>query len=151
MTISLFDGIFGTERASHVAIEFENHAIAYGDLQALTIRTAESLHALNIGKGDRVAILVADSPEFVASFIAIISLGAVAVPINLALRRDEQLFILRDCGARAAVAEFPSAQLLLGDSEAVPDLKDLKDLFVIARNAETVPAQIGGVSARLFN
>jgi benzoate-CoA ligase family protein len=144
MTTSLFDGIFVAERMSLVAIEFENHAIGYGDLRALTIRTAESLHALNIGKGDRVAILLADSPEFIASFVAIISLGAVAVPINPALRREEQLFILKDCGARVAIVESKTAQPLF-ETEFGPELEALKKLLMVRRKDDTVvnlrPAQ----------
>ena len=71
----------------------------------MTIRVAEVLNAEGITNGDRVALLLADSPEFIAAFVAVIALGAIAVPINLALRPEEQLFILQDCGARAAIVE----------------------------------------------
>src|SRR5205823_5561871 len=63
-------------------------------------------------------------PEFIASFVAIISLGAIAVPINLALRREEQLFILKDCGARAAIIEASTMPDLIGEADAPPELRD---------------------------
>lgn len=52
-----------------------------------------------------MAILLYDSPEFIASFVAIISLGAIAVPINMALSLGEQLSILEDCGATTVIKE----------------------------------------------
>src|SRR5213083_2976000 len=105
MVRTLFDRLFPFERASRGAILYEHREITYAELRDETMRVAEVLHGLDIQVGDRVAILLADSPEFIASFVAIISLGAIAVPINLALRREEQLFVLKDCGARAAIVE----------------------------------------------
>src|SRR5215813_1704021 len=100
MAGTLFSQIFLPERDASIAVRFEDREINYAELRSLTISTAEKLNALGVQSGDRVAILLNDSPEFVASFVAIISLGAVAVPINMALRRSEQSTILKDCGAR---------------------------------------------------
>lgn len=147
----IFDQIFRPERLSDIAVLYENRSIPYRDLRELTLQTAEALQALNIETGDRIAVLLGDSPEFVASFVAIISLNAVAVPINLALRRDEQLFILKDCGARAAVVEAAFSQSLFGDPESGHDLSGLRDLFVVAREGEIVPAQLGGINTRLVD
>ena len=103
--MSLFERLFPAGRSSSEAVRFEGRKITYAELRAETLRVADVLNALGVGKGDRVAILLADSPEFIASFVAIISIGAIAVPINLALGREDRLFILKDCGASAAVAE----------------------------------------------
>jgi benzoate-CoA ligase family protein len=46
-----------------------------------------------------------DSPVFVEAFIATCSLGAIAVPINMALRLEEQCSILQNCSARVALVE----------------------------------------------
>ena len=58
-------------------------------------------------------------------FVAIISLGAIAVPINMALRKEEQLVILKDCGATMAIAEGQVAGELFRDAGNVPDLAHL--------------------------
>ena len=120
---NLFAGLFAAGRDQRVAIFFERQEITYAELRDLTISIAEALNAEGITPGDRVALLLADSPEFIASFVAIISLGAIAVPINLALRPEEQLFILEDCGARAAIVEAQSAAILLKNSTAAGELK----------------------------
>src|SRR2546421_11010341 len=126
---TLFGRLFPSDRASRVAILYEHREITYSELCAETMRVAEVLNELEIKNGDRMAILLADSPEFIASFVAIISLGAIAVPINLALRREEQLFILKDCGACAAIVEAKAADLFQSSGGDT----DVKHLFVVSR------------------
>ncbi len=124
---NLFDYLFATGRDSDVAILFEQRAITYRDLREQTVRVAEILKVEGIEAGDRVAILLADSPEFIASFVAIVSLGAIAVPINLAVRTQEQQFILRDCGARVAIVEGAVARTLLDQVAS----RDLQTMFTV--------------------
>ncbi len=143
---TLFDQLFTPERAAQVAVLYERRAITYDELRHETVRAAEVLHALKIAAGDRVAILLNDSPQFISSFVAIVSLGAIAVPINLALRREDQLFILKDCGARAAVIEARAAENLF---HAAVNETEVKDLLVVPRDAESVPS-IAGVKAQAF-
>jgi benzoate-CoA ligase family protein len=122
---SLFDRLYQPERAARVAVLYQHTEITYDDLRVETMRVAEALNALNIAAGDRVGILLTDSPEFIAAFVAIISLGAIAVPINLALRREDQLFILKDCGACAAIIEASAAETLFQAPDVPADLKHL--------------------------
>src|SRR6266404_8579239 len=145
---SLFDRIYSPQRAARVAVLYEQRRITYGELRATTVQTAEALHALGIREGDRVGILLNDSPEFIASFVAVISLGAIAVPINLALRREEQLFILQDCGARAGIVEAKVADSLFSPAEA---RNDFNNLLVVCRNEESVARSIAGISAQAFD
>src|SRR5439155_25875491 len=137
---SLFDRIFRSELDALVAVLYEQREITYEELRAATVRTAEALHALDIGETDRVAVLLNDSPEFIASFVAIISLGAIAVPINMALRRDDQLFILKDCGARAAIIEAPAVAILFdeNDKNLNRNSGQLETLLVVCRDPENV-------------
>src|SRR5229473_1725103 len=128
---SLFDRLYPPQCAARVAVLYEHRQITYEELRATTVQTAEALDALGIGDGDRVGILLNDSPEFIVSFVAVISLGAIAVPINLALRREDQLIILKDCGACAAIVEAHVVDLLFSTPEA---RNDLKDLLVVCRN-----------------
>src|SRR5687768_4958860 len=129
---NLFAEIFKPERDARVAVMFEQRDITYSELRTLTLKTAEKLNALDVRGGDRVAILLNDSPECIASFVAVVSLGAIAVPINMALRKSEQLIILKDCGARVVVVENQAAPSLFGE-EKVTDLK----LLVVRRDGET--------------
>src|SRR5438128_12621042 len=136
---NLFDRLFRSECSARVAVLYEHREITYEELREATVRTAETLHALGIVNGDRVAILLNDSPEFIASFIAIISLGAIAVPINMALRKEEQLFILKDCGARSAIVEAQAAQRMFCGPESTSGLTGLEDLLLVSRDNKPIP------------
>src|SRR5438034_2432534 len=136
---NLFDRLFRSERSARVAVLYEQRDITYDELREATVGTAETLHALGIVRGDRVAILLNDSPEFIASFVAVISLGAIAVPINMALRKEEHLFILRDCDAHAAIVEAQAAQRLFGVPESTSGLTGLENLLLVSSDNEPVP------------
>src|SRR5215475_2229799 len=135
---SLFDRIFQPERTMRVAVLFEHSEITYEQLRALTIETAEKLNALGIEPGDRVAMLLNDSPEFIASFVSIISLGAIAVPINMALPRSDWLVILKDCGARAGIVEANALSSLFHESTPLPELKEI--LIIPREGYSSVPS-----------
>ena len=151
---SLFDRIYPPERAARVAVVYEQREITYEELRAATVRAAEALHALGISEGDPVALLLNDSPEFIASFVGAISIGAIAVPINMALRKDDQLFILKDCGARTAIVEAPAAEIIFqpaadGSDQPAEALRDLQQLLVVGR-AESVRSSYAGIPTQSF-
>src|SRR5712671_401701 len=142
---TLCDRLFPPERAARVAVLYQHAEITYEELRDSTVRAAEILNALGIGAGDRIAILLNDSPEFIASFVAIISLGAIAVPINLALRREDQLFILKDCGARAAIIEASSIGALISEADAPPELHDI---LVVRREGDSQISSVRGMNVQ---
>lgn len=102
--MNLFEAIFAHDLAAP-AIHFAGRDVSYGELRARTLQMAASIASLGVARGDRVALLVHDSPEFVEAFIATCSLGAIAVPINMALRLEEQCSILHNCSATIALVE----------------------------------------------
>ncbi len=64
-------------------------------------RLAAGLADLGIAAGDRVALLLANSAEFVLTFLAVVRLGAIVVPLNVREGPRELAFVLADCGAKA--------------------------------------------------
>ena len=102
--MNLFEAVFAHDAAAP-AIQCDGREISYGELRSATLRTAHAITSLGIQRGDRIALLLHDSPEFVEAFVATCSLGAIAVPINMALRLDEQCSILHNSGATLALAE----------------------------------------------
>jgi long-chain acyl-CoA synthetase len=76
---------------------------------AETVRfLALGLAALGVGRGDRVAILSENRPEWTAFDQAILNLGAVTVPIYSTLLADQVRFILDDSQARALIVSTPA-------------------------------------------
>ena len=60
---------------------------------------------LGVEKGDRVAMILLNNPEFCISYLAISLVGAISVVINARLETDELAFQLRDSGAKVAIVE----------------------------------------------
>src|SRR3989442_3385263 len=145
---TLFDGVFADGRDAQTAVVYGQRELSYGGLRAETIRAAEAFQALDLQGGERVALLLNDSPEFIAAFIAIQSLGAIAVPINMALTADEQRLILNDCAARATIVEAGMCNTLLTDAR--DRLRHLKDVLIVNRGQDSPVPQIEGVNTRLF-
>jgi long-chain acyl-CoA synthetase len=90
----------------------------YPDMFGRALRATRGLHELGIGAGDRVAILLRNSIEFLEASIATVPLGASAVPINWHWRGDEIAHVLLDSGAKALVVH---ADLWPAIAPSVPD------------------------------
>ena len=69
-----------------------------------------------IGAGDRVAIVLRDSPEFIAAFLGAVKIGAIAVPLSTLVRPLELDLMVRDSGARLVLTEETAS--LLAESGA---------------------------------
>src|SRR5579864_7887531 len=85
---------------------------SYGELLARAEAVAAGLRRRGIGRGDRVACLLGNGPEMVLLHLAMLRLGAVLVPINLAYRQREIGHILTDAAPRLLVAAAPQRQLV---------------------------------------
>src|SRR6185369_13513419 len=126
-----FNAIFRNDPSS-VAIRFNDRTITYNELRAETLTMAQVISSLG-APGDRVALLLHDSPEFVEAFIATCSLGAIAVPINMALRAEEQCSILHNSGASLAFIEAETCRALL--THAPEKLQSLKKAVLVERSS----------------
>jgi benzoate-CoA ligase family protein len=106
---NLFDDFFDPERlktiGSRTAIEFQDRVITYDALRAEILGWRLDLVSRGIEKGDRVGLLLYDSPEFIAIFFAIVSMGAVCVPMNTFLPAEDIAFIMSDSGTRFVISE----------------------------------------------
>src|SRR5205814_4855773 len=78
----------------------------YGELAARVARLARGLreHA-RLGAGDRVAIFMKNSPEYLEALYAAWWAGLAAVPVNAKLHRKELAFIVEDSGARLVIED----------------------------------------------
>ncbi len=74
--------------------------LTHGGLRRQMHETIERLNQLGIGRGDRVAIVLANGPEMATAFLSVAA-AATTAPLNPAYREDELDFYLGDIGARA--------------------------------------------------
>jgi acetyl-CoA synthetase len=88
--------------------------IGYGTLRERSNRLANVLAARGIGRGDRVAILLPQSPAVAVSHIAIYKLGAVALPLAMLFGVEAIAYRLADSGARALITNAQGLAKLAG-------------------------------------
>jgi long-chain acyl-CoA synthetase len=74
--------------------------ISSGELYSHVVTLARALEAWGVGKGDRVAILSENRPEWAFADFAALLIGAVDVPIYPTLTAEQIAYLLKDCGAR---------------------------------------------------
>ena len=139
--MNLFEAVFAHD-LYEPALVCGGQEISYGELRVATLQMAHALTSLGVRRGDRVALLLHDSPEFVEAFIATCSLGAIAVPINMALRVEEQCSILHNCSATIALAEPETCNTL--PTHAPEKLRSLRKMAPVASlpRSETAPEAI---------
>jgi fatty-acyl-CoA synthase len=95
------------------AIIFDDQRLSYLDLARRIEQTASGLKAeFGIGRGDRVAVLSLNRPDYLVLLYACARLGAIMVPLNWRLAVAEQLYILSDCGAKVLVLEEAFAAIM---------------------------------------
>ena len=81
--------------------------ISYAALWEEARRYAARLRALGIRPGDRVGILLLNSPDFPRAYYGVLALGAVVVPIHALLTPREIAYILADAGAKLLICGGP--------------------------------------------
>lgn len=95
--------LFADHPADNLAIGAPDRKwLSYGGLRALAKDVSAQLHSFGIGRGDRVAIVLANGPEMATAFVTIAQ-AATTAPLNPGYRQDEYEFYLEDLKAKALV------------------------------------------------
>jgi fatty-acyl-CoA synthase len=104
------------------AIRFEGETLSYAALDARIAKTARALKtAFGVGRGDRVAILSLNRPDYLVLLYACARLGAMLVPLNWRLAVAEQMFILADALVKLLLLEEGFAAVLPALEKNLPD------------------------------
>ncbi|AVZ76081.1 long-chain fatty acid--CoA ligase [Streptomyces lunaelactis] len=120
MTMSVAGVLADTaaQRPNHSAVIYESEHFTYGWLWEQARRYASVLRANGVRPGDRVAMLLVDTPQFPAVYFGVLAAGAVAIPLNVMSTASEIDHVLTDADAHFLVC---SASLLARASkEAEP-------------------------------
>jgi len=91
------------QRPDHPALLFKGRTISYAELEGLSNAFASALVDLGVKKGDRVALLLPNTPQLILALLGTWKAGAIAVPQNPLYTEDELEFSLRECGAETVL------------------------------------------------
>lgn len=86
------------------AVISEMSASSWQEFNLQINRLGNALHRLGVTKGDRVAICLPNSLEYLVTYFAVIKLGAIAVPFNVMFTNNEINYIVNNSEAKVLVA-----------------------------------------------
>ncbi len=95
--------------ADRIAVRTKDDEIAWtwAELQDRVDAFAGGLQALGVTRGDTVALMVSNRPEFMVADLATTMLGATPFSIYLTSAPDQIAYVIKDAGARVAIVEAP--------------------------------------------
>ena len=103
-----------------IAYIYGDKSVTYQELNQKVDRLAAGLYVQGIRKGDGVALILGNSPEFLIAYYGILRLGAFVVPINPLYTQGEINYLLDNSQAKASNTSPGTA--LAGDPGALPDV-----------------------------
>ncbi len=117
---------------------FKNTYYTYSQAEKICNKISRVLAFSGIRKGDRVAIMMENSPYFIFAIFAIAKTGAIVVPVNTFLKDKEVAYILSNCEASAI---FTSEKFKGIISKVKEDYSGLKSVFSFDDNSSNWGAE----------
>lgn len=90
---------------TRVAFTCGAESVTYAALASRVKHAAAAFLALGVKPGERVLLLLRDTPEYVAAWLGAVRAGAVAIGLNSKLSEEEYRYICADSGARVSLVE----------------------------------------------
>jgi len=153
---------YGTSPALSRKVGGRYEPITYADLARQVSAFGRGLVALGIEKGDRVAIISENRPEWAVADLGMLSIGVVNVPLFVSLSAEQIAYIVSDSGARAlivsdekllarcqlAASQRPSLRLVLMEPPAEADPR-ITPFAEVLRLADESPLDAAAHAERL--
>ena len=124
----------GRAHGEKIFLVHEDERVSFEAFHRAVAALADALQAEGVVKGDRVAVVMRNIPEWPVAFYAAAALGAIVTPLNAWWTGPELEYGLVDSGSKIAVVD---AERLARISELLPACPDLKRVFV-ARQVDEI-------------
>jgi len=95
------------------AIVLGDRRLSYAELDEASNKVANALLKMGVSKGDRVAMLLPNSPEFVTIYFGVVKTGGIAVPLDTRYKVDELASLSGNCQPKVMVTESPFLEPLV--------------------------------------
>jgi long-chain acyl-CoA synthetase len=116
----------------NIAIEHQDRRLTYQEFYEAVECSARKLATLGIAKGDRVAVLMLNAPEYLELYFSITMAGALIVPLNTRWHINEINYTLSDSGSKMLFVDAKFAELVPEIRRAVPGVEK----FIYAGSGE---------------
>lgn len=144
--MNLAESIFRVAREApeRPALRYDEASLTYGAFAERIRRLASMLETLGLRCGERAGILLYNTPDFAIAYFALLSLGAVVVPLNTRLTGPELETILRDAEARLLITSSDF-------DEPVGHLADALERTALERIIMDLDAFVQGTPSTTFS
>src|SRR3954468_2675114 len=142
INLSSFIAFHARRTPERPALKYSGEQISYAVFDARIRHVAGWLAAQGIGPGDVVAVLMKNSAAFLELVFATSHLGAVFLPINFRLSRDEVGYIAGNAGARLLIVDEELAANAAGARVVVLNEVAQQSVTRLARDAPPAPMQV---------
>lgn len=115
------------------AVAMGDSRLSYVQLDEASNKMANALVDMGVGKGDRVVMLLFNSPEFVITYLGVVKMGGIAVPLDTKYKLAELASLFDDCQPRVMVVE---SQLLEPIAASIADFKSVTHVIKVGAEGE---------------
>lgn len=99
--------------AERIFLFFEDQKITWGEIDRISDQFAQGLYNLGIRKGDKVALMMHNHPDFLYSWFGAAKLGAVEVPVNVAQKGDFLAYFINNSDSKMIFLDASLLQRLV--------------------------------------
>jgi carnitine-CoA ligase len=131
----------GEVHRNEVFLRFREGDLTYGEVDNISDRMAAGFTAAGVIRGEHVAVMLPNTPDFLHVIFALAKLGAVAVPLNVDYRGDLLLHVLSSSDSSALVVDEAYLDRVTPLADRLPRLR------WVAVRAERAPTERLGTSA----
>lgn len=107
------------------AVWYKNQWRTYREIDLLANKLGNHLKDCGVGKGDRVALLVENSFDYIIGYYAILKIGAITVALNTETTSESLSYLLNDSGAIALITQTRYSKYLIPALGKTPHLREL--------------------------
>jgi len=120
------------------ALLYHGETVTWAELETRVSACARGLAALGARPGDRVAIHLGNTPDFVVAYFGALRAGCVALPVNTGYTADELAHVIGDSGAAIVITGVSTASLVQAPTVVVTASADWRALLSDRTPAESV-------------
>lgn len=116
------------EQPARRAVHFESVALTYAQWDRLGNQVANALASAGLAAGSRVAVMLANQPEFLAAWLGVARAGLVEVPVNTAYKGDLLAYLLEHAQCEALIVD---ARWTNRVAAVLDELRSLRTVIVV--------------------
>jgi len=122
---------------SHIALTYQGRHHTYAQLGENARRIAGALQALGLEKGDKVAFLMANCPEYVFCEYAVAKIGAIRIPLAVLLASADHVYMMNHVKAKVLIYHEKMVDRV---QKMIPELETVEHFICVAESARSVPS-----------